>query len=398
MLGSLNVQALAMRSPRAGRRARRSGRSGRRSPGPSQPPRCGHPARGGEVVVGDDRVDAVLAARRAHPPVVVEGGRRELALLGLDAAPLDREAVPVEARGRRAGRCPRGSGGSGRRRRRSARARASPGVLPRPPVVVPVAALDLVGRGGGAPDEAVGERARRHGIVGRWPADHEGSRSHGAHPPRSLPGCRPVDQEAVDDLDRPARPRADRGQHLPGPSPDETAQRVFGGQVAGQALVAAARTVDADRRVHSLHAYFLRPGDPTVPILYEVDRIRDGRSFTTRRVVAIQHGRPIFNLSASFHVPRGGLRPPGPDARPTCPTPRRCPTSTTRLAPIVGQTSIGDVATTGPGPSTRATSTGRRPTAREPLPPRPAGSGCGPTASCPTTPCCTPACSPTPPT
>jgi acyl-CoA thioesterase-2 len=77
-------------------------------------------------------------------------------------------------------------------------------------------------------------------------------------------------------------------------------QRVFGGQVAGQALVAAARTVEHGA-VHSLHAYFLRPGDPSIPILYEVDRIRDGRSFTTRRVVAIQHGRAIFNLSASFH-------------------------------------------------------------------------------------------------
>src|SRR5215218_2924287 len=86
-----------------------------------------------------------------------------------------------------------------------------------------------------------------------------------------------------------------------GVSPAESMQRVFGGQVAGQALVAAARTVDAARTVHSLHAYFLRPGDPKVPILYEVDRIRDGRSFTTRRVVGIQHGRAIFNLQASFH-------------------------------------------------------------------------------------------------
>src|SRR6188508_1794966 len=88
-----------------------------------------------------------------------------------------------------------------------------------------------------------------------------------------------------------------------GVSPEEDRQRVFGGQVAGQALVAAARTVadDSDgrqRAVHSLHAYFLRPGDPSVPILYEVDRIRDGRSFTTRRVVAIQHGRAIFNLQS----------------------------------------------------------------------------------------------------
>src|SRR5271168_4045786 len=83
-----------------------------------------------------------------------------------------------------------------------------------------------------------------------------------------------------------------------GLSPDETRQRVFGGQVAAQSLVAAGRTVERGR-VHSLHSYFLRPGDPTVPILYDVDRIRDGRSFTTRRVVAIQHGRAIFNLQCS---------------------------------------------------------------------------------------------------
>jgi acyl-CoA thioesterase-2 len=84
-----------------------------------------------------------------------------------------------------------------------------------------------------------------------------------------------------------------------GIQPNEDRQRVFGGQVAGQALMAAGRTVEHGR-VNSLHAYFLRPGDPTVPILYEVDRIRDGRSFTTRRVVAIQHGKAIFNMSASF--------------------------------------------------------------------------------------------------
>ena len=90
-------------------------------------------------------------------------------------------------------------------------------------------------------------------------------------------------------------------------------QRVFGGQVAGQALVAAARTVDADDgAVHSLHAYFLRPGDPTVPILYEVDRIRDGRSFTTRRVVAIQHGKAIFNLQRRFHAAEPGIEHQAP--------------------------------------------------------------------------------------
>jgi acyl-CoA thioesterase-2 len=91
-----------------------------------------------------------------------------------------------------------------------------------------------------------------------------------------------------------------------GTQPKEERQRVFGGQVAGQALMAAGRTVDHGN-VHSLHAYFLRPGDPTVPILYEVDRIRDGRSFTTRRVVAIQHGRAIFNMSASFHDAESGI-------------------------------------------------------------------------------------------
>ncbi len=92
-----------------------------------------------------------------------------------------------------------------------------------------------------------------------------------------------------------------------GRSPQSGWQRVFGGQVIGQALVAAQRTVSAERRVHSLHGYFMRPGDPEVPIIYEVDRIRDGRSFTTRRVVAIQHGHAIFSMSASFQIVEEGL-------------------------------------------------------------------------------------------
>ncbi len=102
-----------------------------------------------------------------------------------------------------------------------------------------------------------------------------------------------------------------------GISPNEERQRVFGGQVAAQSLMAAGRTVETGRP-HSLHAYFLRPGDPTAPILYEVDRIRDGRSFTTRRVVAIQHGRAIFNMSTSFHVDETGLSHqfPMPDVPP----------------------------------------------------------------------------------
>jgi len=91
-----------------------------------------------------------------------------------------------------------------------------------------------------------------------------------------------------------------------GRSPQERSQRVFGGQVVGQALVAAHRTVE-DRHVHSLKGDFLRPGDPKIPILYEVDRIRDGRSFTTRRVVAIQHGRAIFSMAVSFQVEESGF-------------------------------------------------------------------------------------------
>ncbi|MDN5916723.1 MAG: acyl-CoA thioesterase II [Pseudonocardia sp.] len=92
-----------------------------------------------------------------------------------------------------------------------------------------------------------------------------------------------------------------------GVSPPHSLPRVFGGQVAGQALVAAGRTVPEDRLVHSLHAYFLRPGDPSVPIVYETERVRDGRSFTTRRVMGIQHGEAIFSLSASFQVAQQGL-------------------------------------------------------------------------------------------
>ena len=122
-----------------------------------------------------------------------------------------------------------------------------------------------------------------------------------------------------------------------GRSPDENRQRVFGGQVAGQALVAAARTIDqVGREVHSLHAYFLRPGDPTVPILYEVDRLRDGKSFSTRRVVAIQHGKVIFNLQASFHAAEVGL-----DHQLTMPSgvpdPESLPDFKTRMAPFKEQ-------------------------------------------------------------
>lgn len=92
-----------------------------------------------------------------------------------------------------------------------------------------------------------------------------------------------------------------------GRSPETTWQRVFGGQVVGQALMAAQRTVPPDRHIHSLHCYFMRGGDPSIPIIYEVQRLRDGASFTTRLVVAIQHGHAIFTALASFQIDEDGF-------------------------------------------------------------------------------------------
>jgi acyl-CoA thioesterase II len=117
-----------------------------------------------------------------------------------------------------------------------------------------------------------------------------------------------------------------------GVSPAESPVRVFGGQVAGQALIAAGRTVPVERRVHSLHAYFIRGGDPSIPIVYEVDRIRDGRSFTTRRVTAIQRGKAIFALSASFQKVEPGLDHAEP--MPDVPPPDSLPTYAERSAPL----------------------------------------------------------------
>jgi acyl-CoA thioesterase II len=104
-----------------------------------------------------------------------------------------------------------------------------------------------------------------------------------------------------------------------GKQPHTMMQRVFGGQVAAQALVAASRTAPEHMQVHSMHSYFLRPGDTAVPIVYDVDRVRDGRSFATRRVLARQHGRPIYGLTASFQVAEEGLE--HQDVMPTVPAP-----------------------------------------------------------------------------
>jgi acyl-CoA thioesterase-2 len=117
-----------------------------------------------------------------------------------------------------------------------------------------------------------------------------------------------------------------------GISPEVSPARVFGGQVAAQALIAAGRTVPSERRVHSLHAYFLRPGSPTQPIVYQVDRVRDGMSFTTRRVVAIQHGKPIFTMSASFQVDEPGVDHAVP--MPAVPSPEALASYAERIAPI----------------------------------------------------------------
>ena len=282
---------------------------------------------------------------------------RELAVLGLDAAPLEREAVVGRSRAPRAGRRPRPSGASCRRRRRSTPRSRVPGVCSqRPPVVVAVAALDLVGGGGGAPAEAVGEGLgrRRHG--------------RGTVPDRRRTrGCAPMSQDAVDALVEAARPRADRGQHLPRASrPTRTASGCSAARWPARPWSPRPAPSSPAGRVHSLHAYFLRPGDPTVPILYEVDRIRDGRSFTTRRVVAIQHGRAIFNLQSQLPRARGGPRPPGADARGAA-DPRRSPTSRTRMAPYAGD----DGRLVRPAPADRhpPRRLAARPTASEPLPP-----------------------------
>jgi acyl-CoA thioesterase-2 len=120
-----------------------------------------------------------------------------------------------------------------------------------------------------------------------------------------------------------------------GKNTNEKRPRVFGGQVAAQALVAAGRTVPAGLPVHSLHAYFLRPGDPTLPIVYKVERIRDGKSFTTRLAVAVQRGEAIFNLSASYHVAEDGYE--HQVDMPAAPPPESCPTWEQWFSPLLSK-------------------------------------------------------------
>lgn len=140
-----------------------------------------------------------------------------------------------------------------------------------------------------------------------------------------------VGQAAVDQLLEVLDLAATGETTFRGISPPVGPQRVYGGQVAGQALVAAGRTVDPSRLVHSLHGYFVRPGDPAEPIDYEVENIRDGRSFSVRRSVARQHGKSIFFMSASFHRPEQGLDHQAPQP-PDVPRPDDVPTMSDRLA------------------------------------------------------------------
>lgn len=138
-------------------------------------------------------------------------------------------------------------------------------------------------------------------------------------------------QDAVDELLRLLDLTALDSSSFLGTSPPTGPQRVFGGQVAAQALVASGRTVDPARLVHSLHGYFIRPGDPTTPITYDVDRVRDGGSFSVRRTTAYQHGQAIFFMAASFHEPEPGLDHQLP-APADVPQPDELPTMAERLA------------------------------------------------------------------
>ena len=137
-------------------------------------------------------------------------------------------------------------------------------------------------------------------------------------------------------LDRLDLERLDRDLYR-GHSPDDGRPQVFGGQVAAQALVAAVRTIEPGegRTAHSLHSYFLRPGNPKIPIIYEVDRIRDGRSFTTRRVVGIQEGEAIYNMSASFQLDQDG--PSHYRPMPDVPPPEDVPSNDERIAEAVAE-------------------------------------------------------------
>lgn len=141
-------------------------------------------------------------------------------------------------------------------------------------------------------------------------------------------------QQALDDLVTLFDLEAIEVNVFRGESPQDGGQRIFGGQVMGQAMVAAGRTAPGEGEVlHSFHAYFLRPGDPSIPILFTVDRTKDGRAFATRRIVAVQRGKAIFHMEASFHRPERGLE--HQDEMPDVADPEDLPTMAERLDPLI---------------------------------------------------------------
>jgi len=147
-------------------------------------------------------------------------------------------------------------------------------------------------------------------------------------------------QEAVDALLRLLDLRPLGHDRFEGMSPPVGPQRIYGGQVAAQALVAAGRTVEPTRTVHSLHGYFVRPGDPDEPVVYGVENIRDGRSFSVRRAVAYQHDKPIFFMAASFHREEQGLDHQAPGPMDDVPGPDELPTMAERLKPYPERLSL----------------------------------------------------------
>ena len=375
------------RRPARRQRARRRRRSGRRSPGPPSRPRSA--TQRGVVKWWKVTIGSMPCARSAVAlaAVVVDGGGRPLALLGLDPAPLDREPVASRDRSRR------------------------PGPRPRRPPVPRVAG---VARRLGAADcprcaptptsRCSSCRPRSGGR--RWPCPRGSRRGSGGRrwcrrsrlrtyrqrtPPATVsaraPGRRRRPRRA-------ARPRAHRGQHLPRRHrPTRTASASSAARSRGRRWwPRPARSTPTGTSTRCTPTS-CGPGDPPVPILYEVDRIRDGRSFTTRRVVAIQHGKAIFNMSASFQVHEEASTTQVADARR-----RRRPRTLPDVARAVRRraaTEIGAVDTTGPGPiDIRHVDWRRRATARSRCR-RASECGCGPTARCPTTRSCTRACSPT---
>ena len=201
-------------------------------------------------------------------------------------------------------------------------------------------------------------------------------------------------QEVLDILDlEPLEVNLFRGR-----SPQSRWQRVFGGQVIGQALVAACRTV-ADvtaRPPHSLHAYFLLGGDPKVPIIYEVDRIRDGKSFTTRNVKAIQHGHAIFSMSVSFHLAEPGLnhqvKMPECRSRTNCRATRNSRTASIRCCPNRRGATTSASGRSNSAPWSSAAISAKNPRTAASI------SGSAPPAGCPTSRRSINACWPTPPT